>query len=67
MTRLRASDGWSGRTVFFQTGKVMFTLNKLRDTLSHVGGVYGEASSTRGISILVGSVSQDPVEEWDFL
>jgi hypothetical protein len=48
-------------------GKVMFTLNKLRDTLSHVGGVYGEASSTRGISILVGSVSQDPVEEWDFL
>jgi hypothetical protein len=37
----------------------MFTLNKLRDTLSHVGGVYGEATFTRGISVLVGSVGQD--------
>lgn len=48
-------------------GKVMFTLNKLRDTLSHVGGDFGEVEAAGCVSLPVGAFSSDSFEKRDFV
>lgn len=48
-------------------GEVMFTLNKLRDTLSHVGGDFGEVEAAGCVSFPVGAVGSDSFEKRDFV
>jgi len=45
----------------------MFTLNKLRDTLSHVGGVFGEVKAARRLSLPDGAAGSDSAEERNFV
>lgn len=45
----------------------MFTLNKLTDTLSHVGGVFGEVEAARRLSLLAGAAGSNFVEERNFV
>lgn len=45
----------------------MFTLNKLRDTLSHVGGVFGEVKAARRLSLLDRAAGSNFVEERNFV
>ena len=45
----------------------MFTLNKLRDTLSHVGGDFGEVEAAGCLSLPVGAAGSDSFEEWNFV
>lgn len=45
----------------------MFTLNKLRNTLSHVGGDFGEVEAAGRLSLPVSAVGSDSFEKRDFV
>jgi hypothetical protein len=45
----------------------MFTLNKLKDTLSHVGGLSGEFTVARRLSIFACAAGADSFAQRDFV
>ena len=45
----------------------MFTLNKLRDTLSYVGGVLGQVTAAGCISLLARTAGADFAQEWNLV
>jgi hypothetical protein len=45
----------------------MFTLNKLRDTLSHVSGLHGEFEAACRFQVFAGAAGSDSFAKRDFI